>query len=192
MDVMNEIQQKAFDIYIQSANLENDFTPISERALAKKLHDMGLKSSMSAIGRWKKKFGWAQALQNEVTLAMSRDKPVKDMLRNSSLKAVVENTKVDIERNDVLMASSYQFFETEAREILEKKRNGEFISKEERETMKFIATLSTTRKDKMLDRMALMPRDAVSADEILSRFSAISLEVEDDAIDIEPSEASGD
>ncbi|WP_298955258.1 hypothetical protein [uncultured Campylobacter sp.] len=31
-----------------------------------------------------------------------------------------------------------------------------------------------------------------SADEILSRFSAISLEVEDDAIDIEPSEASGD
>jgi len=34
--------------------------PISERALAKKLHDMGLKSSMSAIGRWKKKFGWTK------------------------------------------------------------------------------------------------------------------------------------
>lgn len=133
MDVMNEIQQKAFDIYIQSASLENDFTPISERALAKKLHDMGLKSSMSAIGRWKKKFGWVQSLQNKVTLAMSEDKPVKDMLRNSSLKAVVENTKVDIERNDVLMASSYQFFESEAREILEKKRNGEIISREERE-----------------------------------------------------------
>ena len=81
---------------------------------------------------------------------------------------------------------------TLSREILEKKRNGEIISREERETMKFIATLSTTRKDKMLDRMALMPRDAVSADEILSRFSAISLEVEDDAIDIEPSEASND
>lgn len=180
---MNEIQQRAFEIFLDSANYESDYKPITEEQLAKKLQSEGLKASSSAINRWKAKFNWADALKNKVTLAMSNDKQTKNLLQASSLQSAVKNTKVDIERNNVLIAASYEFFEIEAAEILQRKKNGERISEEERSTMKFIATLSTTRHDKMLDRLAIVPPDAVSAQDIIDRFKNITLEIEDDSIE---------
>lgn len=180
---MNEIQQRAFEIYLDSATFESDYKPITEEQLAKKLQSEGLKASSSAINRWKAKFNWADALKNKVTLAMSTDKQTKNLLQASSLQSAVKNTKVDIERNNVLIAASYEFFEIEAAEILQRKKNGERISEEERSTMKFVATLSTTRHDKMLDRLAIVPPDAVSAQDIIDRFKNITLEVEDDSIE---------
>lgn len=180
---MNEIQQRAFEIYLDSATFESDYKPITEEQLAKKLQSEGLKASSSAINRWKAKFNWADALKNKVTLAMSTDKQTKNLLQASSLQSAVKNTKVDIERNNVLIAASYEFFEIEAAEILQRKKNGERISEEERSTMKFVATLSTTRHDKMLDRLAIVPPDAVSAQDIIDRFKNITLEIEDDSIE---------
>lgn len=185
MKQMNETQQKAFEIYLESATFESDYKPISEEQLASKLEALGLKGSSSSINRWKKDFNWVQALQNKVTLAMSEDKQTRNLLQRSSLETVVKNTKVDIERNEVLLAASYEFFETETAKIRARQNAGEMPTRDEIELMKFVATLASTRRDKMLDRMAIMPPEAVSAQQILSRLNGIKVEFEDDVIDAE-------
>lgn len=185
MKQMNETQQKAFEIYLDSATFETDYKPISEEQLAAKLDALGLKGSSSSINRWKKDFNWAQALQNKVTLAMSQDKETRNLIQRSSLESAVKNTKVDLDRNNVLIAASYQILEKEARRIIEKQNEQGYVSKDDMEIVKFFSTLSTARHDKMLDRLALMPPEAVSAQQILSRLNEITIEVEDDAIDAE-------
>ena len=185
MKQMNETQQKAFEIYLESATFESDYKPISEEQLASKLDALGLKGSSSSINRWKKDFNWAQALQNKVTLAMSQDKETRNLIQRSSLESAVKNTKVDLDRNNVLIAASYQILEKEARRIIEKQNEQGYVSKDDMEIVKFFSTLSTARHDKMLDRLALMPPEAVSAQQILSRLNEITIEVEDDAIDAE-------
>ena len=182
MKQMNETQQKAFEIYLDSATFETDYKPISEEQLAAKLDALGLKGS---INRWKKDFNWVQALQNKVTLAMSEDKQTRNLLQKSSLETVVKNTKVDIERNNVLLAASYEIMEGEARRIVAKQRETGMVSADDFERAKFISTLSAGRSDKMLDRLALMPPEAVSAQQILSRLNEITIEVEDDVVDAE-------
>ena len=185
MKQMNETQQKAFEIYLDSATFETDYRPISEEQLASKLDALGLKGSSSSINRWKKDFNWVQALQNKVTLAMSEDKQTRNLIQKSSLESAVKNTKVDLDRNNVLIAASYQILEKEARRIIEKQNEQGYVSKDDMEIVKFFSTLSTARHDKMLDRLALMPPEAVSAQQILSRLNEITIEVEDDVIDAE-------
>ena len=185
MKQMNETQQKAFEIYLDSATFETDYKPISEEQLAAKLDALGLKGSSSSINRWKKDFSWAQALQNKVALAMSEDKQTRNLIQKSSLESAVKNTKVDLDRNNVLIAASYQILEKEARRIIEKQNEQGYVSKDDMEIVKFFSTLSTARHDKMLDRLALMPPEAVSAQQILSRLNEITIEVEDDVIDAE-------
>ena len=185
MKQMNETQQKAFEIYLDSATFETDYKPISEEQLASKLDALGLKGSSSSINRWKKDFNWAQALQNKVTLAMSEDKQTRNLIQKSSLESAVKNTKVDLDRNNVLIAASYQILEKEARRIIEKQNEQGYVSKDDMEIVKFFSTLSTARHDKMLDRLALMPPEAVSAQQILSRLNEITIEVEGDVIDAE-------
>ena len=185
MKQMNETQQKAFEIYLDSATFETDYKPISEEQLASKLDALGLKGSSSSINRWKKDFNWVQALQNKVTLAMSEDKQTRNLIQKSSLESAVKNTKVDLDRNNVLIAASYQILEKEARRIIEKQNEQGYVSKDDMEIVKFFSTLSTARHDKMLDRLALMPPEAVSAQQILSRLNDITIEVEDDVVDAE-------
>lgn len=185
MKQMNETQQKAFEIYLDSATFETDYKPISEEQLAAKLDALGLKGSSSSINRWKKDFNWVQALQNKVTLAMSEDKQTRNLIQKSSLESAVKNTKVDLDRNNVLIAASYQILEKEARRIIEKQNEQGYVSKDDMEIVKFFSTLSTARHDKMLDRLALMPPEAVSAQQILSRLNDITIEVEDDVVDAE-------
>ena len=185
MKQMNETQQKAFEIYLDSATFETDYRPISEEQLASKLDALGLKGSSSSINRWKKDFNWVQALQNKVTLAMSEDKQTRNLIQKASLESAVKNTKVDLDRNNVLIAASYQILEKEARRIIEKQNEQGYVSKDDMEIVKFFSTLSTARHDKMLDRLALMPPEAVSAQQILSRLNEITIEVEDDVVDAE-------
>ena len=185
MKQMNETQQKAFEIYLESATFESDYKPISEEQLASKLEALGLKGSSSSINRWKKDFNWVQALQNKVTLAMSEDKQTRNLLQRSSLQMVVKNTKVDIERNNILLAASYEIMESEAKRIVAKQRETGILSAEDFERAKFISTLSAGRSDKMLDRLAIMPTEAVSAEQLLSRLNGVKVEFEDDVIDAE-------
>lgn len=185
MKQMNETQQKAFEIYLDSATFETDYRPISEEQLAAKLDALGLKGSSSSINRWKKDFNWVQTLQNKITLAMSEDKQTRNLIQKSSLESAVKNTKVDLDRNNVLIAASYQILEKEARRIIEKQNEQGYVSKDDMEIVKFFSTLSTARHDKMLDRLALMPPEAVSAQQILSRLNEIEIEVEDDVVDAE-------
>ena len=124
-------------------------------------------------------------MRNKVTLAMSEDKQTRNLLQRSSLETVVKNTKVDIERNNVLLAASYEIMEGEVRRIVARQRETGAVSAEDFERAKFISTLSAGRGDKMLDRMAIMPPVAVSAQQILSRLNGIKVEVEDNVIDAE-------
>ena len=185
MKQMNETQQKAFEIYLESATFESDYKPISEEQLASKLEALGLKGSSSSINRWKKDFNWVQALQNKVTLAMSEDKQTRNLLQRSSLQMVVKNTKVDIERNNVLLDASYEIMESETKRIVARQRETGTLSAEDFERAKFISTLSAGRSDKMLDRLAIMPPEAVSAEQLLSRLNGVKVEFEDDVIDAE-------
>ena len=182
---MNEKEQKAFEIYLESASYENDFKPLSEEAISAKLKELGIEASSSTINRWKAKFGWADALKNKITLAMSDNKEVKNLIAKSSLETAIKNTKVDIERNDILIAASYEILEFEAKRIKQKQNDGKLLNKDDIDIAKFIAGLTTGRREKMLDRMASAPREAVSADEILDRFKDIKLEIEDDSIEAE-------
>ncbi|AQW87118.1 hypothetical protein CPIN18021_0271 [Campylobacter pinnipediorum subsp. caledonicus] len=176
---MNDLQQMAFNIYIDSASFENDFKPMSEEAIAQKMRNEGHETSSSSINRWKNKFEWNKALENKITLAMSENKELKNIIQKSSLQTTVKNTKVDIERNNMIIAGSYEIMERElTRLINDQKQNGKLKSKEDIELFKFIATLSTQRHDKMLDRLALIPPESVSGDELISRLMDVTIDVE--------------
>lgn len=177
---MNETQRTAFDIWLDSASYENDYKPISEAELARQLNDMGLEASSSSINRWKAKFNWGAALESKITLALNTNKDLANLAQKSSLESAVKNTKVDIERNSVLIAASYELMEAEAKRLLEvQKEQGGLKNKNDIELFKFIATTATTRHDKMLDRQAMMGAERISSAEVLARLSEINVEIEE-------------
>lgn len=62
---------------------------------------------------------------------------------------VVKNTKVDIDRNEMLLAASYEFFEIETTKIRARQNAGETPTKDETEFMKICShsNLYKTRQD---------------------------------------------
>lgn len=180
MQTENEAQLRAKEIYLNSAILENNFTPHSEARIAKALKMENFEGSSSSVGRWKKKFGWENLLNSKITAALNQDKKVKDILRNGGLEAAVKNTEVDVKRNSVLIAGSYQFLEREVERILTSlEQNNRPPTEEEFDRMYKIARLSTDRHDKMLDRLANMPPETIGADEVLERLKSTQIEYEE-------------
>lgn len=185
-------QLRAKEIFINSAILENNFTPHSEVRIAKALEAEGYEGSSSSIGRWKKKFKWQELLNAKIAAALSSQKEVKDIIRNGGLEATVQNTKVDVKRNSMLIAGTYQFLEQEVGRILQNiEETGRAPTEDEFDRMYKIARLSTDRHDKMLDRLANMPPESISAKEVLERLKNIPIEyeeVEEETITIKPNE----
>jgi predicted secreted protein len=115
---MSLAQQRAQEIYLSTAVLENNFTPNSEVKIAEALKLEGYEASSSSVGRWKKKFEWEKLLHVKVAASVTQDENTKKIIHNSSLEGVVKNTEVDIKRNNILIAASYQALEYEANLIL--------------------------------------------------------------------------
>lgn len=182
--MMTQAQIRAQEIFLTTAVLENNFTPNSEAKIAEVLKLEGFDASSSSVGRWKKKFEWEKLLHVKISAAMSEDSRTKAIVANSSLDTAVKNTEVDIKRNNVLIAASYQALEYEANQILKVVEEGKRpLSEVEFDKLYKIAKLSTDRHDRMLDRLANMPPEAISSVEVYERLKAIPIEYEAELIE---------
>lgn len=181
--IMNEMQQIAFNLFLDSANAQNDFTPLSESRLVEELHRMGFKTSTSSVNRWKEKFKWREFLEQKINMALVSDKGLKKAIVASSLDTVVRNTQIDLRRNSLLLSACYEIGEHEIAKILEKSQMGERLNKED--FNRYIATfkLLADRDDKMLDRLANMSNSTISSEEVLEKLNAIEVEVESEEED---------
>lgn len=181
---MTEAQIRAQEIYLTSAVLENNFTPNSEVKIAMALKYEGFEASSTSVGRWKKKFEWEKLLHVKIGAAITENSKTKAIVSNSSLEATVKNTEVDIKRNNVLIAASYQALEYEANQLLKVVEEGKRpLSEIEFDKLYKIAKLSTDRHDRMLDRLANMPPEAISSQEVYERLKAIQIEYETEVIE---------
>ncbi|WP_086253663.1 hypothetical protein [Campylobacter sp. P091] len=174
---MNEEASIAYEIWINSATLENDFTPITERKLAELLTTKGISSSSSRINRWKQKYGWNKLLEHKVNLALIENKELNRTIKHTALGAAVENTKVDIERNTKLLGVAYSIAEIELTELYHKRQNGS-LSKDEFKRFEALFKIVADRDDRMNDRLAHIATEAVSSVEVFERLNQISLDIE--------------
>ena len=176
---MTEAQVRAQELYLTSAVFENDFTPNSEVKIAEALKMEGFDASSSSVGRWKKKFNWEQLLRLQVAASIVEHEQARNIIKNSSLERVVKNTEVDIKRNNILIAASYQALEYEANNILKIVEEGKRpLTDTEFDKLFKIARLSTDRHDRMLDRLASMPPESISSVEVYERLKNIPIEYE--------------
>lgn len=184
MSDMTPAQQRAQEIYLDTAVLENNFTPSSETKIAEALKIEGFNASSSGVGRWKKKFEWEKLLHVKISAAVSEDTKANAIIKNSSLEAVVKNTEVDIKRNNTLIAGSYQALEYEMVRILDVVSKGDRpLSEIEFDRLYKIARLSTDRYDRMLDRLANMPPEAISSEEVIERLRNMPINYEKEEIE---------
>lgn len=174
---MNEEASIAYEIWINSATLENDFTPITERKLAELLTTKGISSSSSRINRWKQKYGWNKLLEHKVNLALIENKELNRTIKHTALNTAVENTKVDIERNTKLLGVAYSIAEIELTELYHKRQNGS-LSKDEFKRFEALFKIVADRDDRMNDRLAHIATEAVSSVEVFERLNQISLDIE--------------
>lgn len=174
---MNKEASIAYDIWINSATLENDFTPITERKLAELLTTKGISSSSSRINRWKQKYGWNQLLEHKINLALIENKELNRTIKHTALNTAVENTKVDLERNTKLLGVAYSIAEIELIELYHKRQNGT-LNKDEFKRFEALFKIVADRDDRMNDRLAHIATEAVSSVEVFERLNAITLDIE--------------
>ena len=183
---MTEAQIRAQEIFLTTAVVENNFTPNSEVKIAEALKIEGYDASSSSVGRWKKKYEWEKLLHVKISMAMTQDESAKKIIQNSSLDTAVKNTEVDIKRNNILIAASYQALEYEANMILKVVEDGKRpLNEIEFDKLYKIAKLSTDRHDRMLDRLASMPPEAISSQEVYERLKNIPIEYENNVEEAE-------
>lgn len=180
VNIETPAQQRAREVFLNSATLENDFTPMSEKKLAEFLEADGIMTSASSIGRWKTKFKWKEQLQQQIALAFVDDEKIKETVRSSALSEVVHKTTVDIKRNEVLMSSAYQALEHVMQKINEKIANNQGLRQDDIDNALKVFALAGGRADKMLDRLSNQPPEAISSEEVLERLIGTTLKVEDE------------
>lgn len=177
LDAMSQMQKTAFDIWLNSADYSNNYTPITERDLASKMKTLGYEISCSAVNRWKSKFKWKDYLENKINLSLIENKDIKEIIRHSSLQTAVSNTKIDIERNSNILGTCYEIAEIEVAELLEKRQNGN-LSKEDFKRFALLTKIFADRDDRMNDRLANISFNSVSGDDVLNRLETIEIEIE--------------
>ena len=189
MSEMTKAQERAQELYLSTAVLENNFTPNSEAKIAEALKIEGFEASSSGVGRWKKKFGWEELLATKITASIVEDKTAKAIIKNSSLESLVKKTEVDIKQNNLLISASYQVLEYEMTRLLQIVAEGKRgLTEDEFDRLYKIARLSTDRYDRMLDRLASMPRTLTSPQEIMQRMKDMRVQYEEE---IEEAEITG-
>jgi hypothetical protein len=181
---MNEDQKKAFDYWIESATFENDFRPVTLPELAKWCESVGIKTSKSALGRWKKKFDWDAQLELKITASAAKGE-AKQLVNESSLSTTVEKSNDDFEKNSEAKDLTYALLIHDLKILMEKIQSGGKTSdKDKRFYLKALEILAG-REDKLLDRIAnsLLVQNLVSPDEAIKALQTTSIEIEEDAIE---------
>lgn len=176
---MNEQQQLALLIYLESATLFNDFKPATDREISDELAKREISVGKSTIDRWRKKFNFEAHLQNKISASMINDKEVRDLIEKSASDEVIKKTIVDVERNSTLASNAYEILERKSELILKKYDMTQQISNEDAKLALSIAQLTTGREDRMLDRAAMMDAaKLVSKDDVLKQLEMTDIEVE--------------
>ena len=177
---MNEKQQAALKIYLESATIFNDYTPDSDAVIAIKMKEAGWESSKTSVERWRKQFDFKGHLELRVSAALSQDQKVRDLIAKAGDDALIDKTVVDLERNNKLTSKCYEILEAKADLVLEQYKKTQVITQKDAELAIKIATLTAGREDRMLDRKAMLgAAELISKQDVLSQFSEIEIEVED-------------
>jgi hypothetical protein len=175
---MNDEQQKALDLYLESATIENDYKPLTYQQLSDELKKVGITKGKSTLQRWGATFEFEKRLENKLqTIMIDEDDKTPEQ---KALSKAYKKDAVTVERNSDLMAMSYEVLELIVEETLEDARNGKHIGKDRANFVKDVANLTAGREDKLLDRLANAGGDTLSSDELKEEFEMIDVEIEDE------------
>lgn len=174
---MNEKQQAALKLYLESATIFNEYTPDSDAVIALKLQEAGIQSSKTSVERWRKQFDFKGQLEIRVSAALSQDQKVRDLIAKAGDDALIDKTVEDLSTNNRISNSCYTILE----DYLGKLQKRETISHREVETVIKIASLTTGREDKMWERGNIRKTaEIISKGESLKALSTVDVEFEDD------------
>lgn len=183
---MTPEQKKAMDVWLSTATLDNNFETITDRALSDVLKaEHGIDASKSTIERWRNKFNWGGFLDIKMASGIVNDEEKMDDIKKSVGIEAAMATVVDVKRNGELNAIAYAIMEGELKAIYQKIQDGKRITQDEAKYAKEVATLTSGREDRLMDRAALMgAASKVSRDDFLNAITKTVLEIEN-AIDAE-------
>ena len=102
----------------------------------------------------------------------------KELIKNSALKTATKNTQVSIELNNALVATGYEIAYNEFA-ILKAKSDAGPLDMKDFKKFSELMKIFTDREDRMLDRLAQIPRINISAEQILGKLEVIDIEVEE-------------
>lgn len=178
---MNHEQKKAMDVWLASASLDNNFETMTDRALSEVLEkEHGIVASKSTIERWRNKFGWQSFLDLKVASAVVNDEEKMDDIKSAIGLEAAKTTLVDVKRNGELNALAYSILFGELEEIKDKQLKGKRITLDEAKLAKDVATLTSGREDKLMDRAAFMgTAKLLSADDIKEALRHTAIEFDD-------------
>jgi hypothetical protein len=178
---MNHEQKKAMDVWLAHASLDNNFETMTDRALSEVLEkEHSIVASKSTIERWRNKFGWQSFLDLKVASAVVNDEEKMDDIKNAVGLEAAKITLVDVKRNGELNALAYSILFGELEEIKDKQLKGKRITLDEAKLAKDVATLTSGREDKLMDRAAFMgTAKLLSADDIKEALKHTAIEFDD-------------
>jgi len=180
MNGMNSTQQQAFDIYYESADMDNGFIPMSFNQVAEECNKLGLKASKSSVGRWAVKFGWKDKIAQKVDLTLSEDKEVKNLIEVSSQNSATQKVIDDFLSNERLKSTSYTVLETQMMKYSKKLESGEYLTHNEEKFVLKVLEITSTREDKLLDRQALLSATKLTnSDDVLKALNSETIDVEE-------------
>lgn len=178
---MNEIQQKAFNIYIESATMDNGYIPMSFDKIAKEMIAQGEECSRSSVGRWSKKFKWKALLEQKISASIVEDKEVKDLIEASSINSATKKVIDDFKANERLKSGAYQILEVQLEKYFKKLKSGTYLSHDDEKFMLKILEITSNREDKLLDRQALLSATKLTnSEDVLKALNDETIEVEID------------
>jgi len=179
----------ALEIWLTSATIHNNYTPLSDRKLVDELEKKGVVAKKTTIERWRKKYNFADKLNSLTAQALSTDKDIRDLVTKSSNSAVVQKTIDDMRKNEELEDLAYGILKAKLLTLQNKHEHGGAITNDEAKIAVQIALLTSGRKDKALDREAAMATaKMLSSQDALQALIGSEIDIEpidNDDIDIE-------
>ena len=189
MSEMNLTQKQAFDIYMDSATMDNSFVPMSYAKISERLTEDGLNGTKSSIGRWATKFKWKELLEAKVSASIVEDgSEAKDLIEQSSINAATQKVIDDFQSNERLKSSSYQILEAQMQKYFLKLKSGSYLSHDDEKFMLKVLEITSKREDNLLDRQALLSASKlVTSAELLGSLedSMINIEEPIDVVELD-------
>ncbi|GEM_PF-450378 len=179
---MTSTQKKAFNIYIESATMDNEFTPMSDNSIVKKLVNDGVEGvSKASMQRWRTKFQWKEHLELKVSSVMVKDENARELIVKSSTSAATQAVMDDFKVNEEIKDNAYMMIKQQMQKYKIIFDEGGFLGKDDFSQLLKILELTTGREDKLLDRQTLLTATKfVSSDSVFALLNNISLEIEDE------------